>query len=181
MFEWSSHLVWFWAVNVVFITLARAQVNNVTGACAAGAQFTVFEASLEFQEAVDFCALQGGTLARIGNSAEHFRVVDLIVASSFKQDFWIGKRRCHKQSPCARSSSKIFVLGLFDPPPNDGNLAGNTERFVFVDGNTDNRDFFLDPFEFPWDEREPGDGFGNSNCVRWICSCIIIFLQVLFV
>ena len=58
------------------------------------------------------------------------------------------------------------MVGLRDPPPNRGLLFGNTDRFVFVDGNTADRQFFTDPFEFPWSDDEPDDGEFRSDCVR---------------
>ena len=96
MLKSLPHLVCLWAATIVFTTLAKAQVTNVSGACASGAQFTIFERSSDFQEAAEFCAAQGSTLARIGNANEHFRVVDLLVASNFSLDYWIGKTyTCH--------------------------------------------------------------------------------------
>ena len=59
-----------------------------------------------------------------------------------------------------------FMLGLRDPPPNRGFFPGNTQRFSYVDNDTNDREFFLDPFEFPWSDREPNDDSGQSDCVR---------------
>ena len=105
------------------------EVANISGSCVAGAQFIVFNESLQFQDAVHFCVGQGSTLARIGNPNEHFRVVDLLVAGNFSLDCWIGKNTLRHQNGVF---AKYPVLGLIDPPPNDGNLVGNTERFVLL-------------------------------------------------
>ena len=45
-------------------------------------------------------------------------------------------------------------------------LAGNAERFGFVDGSADGRDFSSQPFVAPWDEGEPDDSDAVSDCVR---------------
>ena len=147
--------------------LSIGEVANISGSCTDGVQFTVFEEPLEFQEAADFCFLQGSTLARIGNSKEHFRVMDLVAASNSGLDFWIGNNALfHNKHAETTKLLKFCVVGLFDPSPEFGNFNGNTERFVFVDGNIEDREFFLDPFEFPWHEIEPNAAFRNSDCVR---------------
>ena len=74
-------LEYVWVLTLFLVCLTKGQVHNISGTCAAEAQFTVFDVSLEFNEAVGFCAEQGSILARIGNANEHFRVVDLIIAS----------------------------------------------------------------------------------------------------
>ena len=79
----------------MFAAVTEVHVNNVSGSCAAGARFTVFNKSRNFYEAVGFCAARGSTLARIGNANEHLRVIDLVLASNFSSNFgryfWIGK------------------------------------------------------------------------------------------
>ena len=60
----------------MFAAVGEAQAANVSGWYAAGARFSVFNEFLDFQEAVDFRTAQGSTLARIGNTNEHLRVVD---------------------------------------------------------------------------------------------------------
>ena len=95
MIEYPRRLLFLWTATTLFAALAEAHVTNVSGACAAGARFTVFNESSGFQDAVSFCAAQNSTLARIGSTNEHLRVVDLIVASDFGNDFWIGKIHTH--------------------------------------------------------------------------------------
>ena len=80
-----------WMLMLLLVDLTKGEIRNVSGTCAAEAQFTVFDVSLKFDEAVGFCVEQGSTLARIGNANEHFRVVDLIITSDIGNNVWIGK------------------------------------------------------------------------------------------
>ena len=83
-----------WAVLGVFAASTAAQVESVSGTCAAGAEFTVFTQKLSFDRAIDFCANEGGTLARIGNANEHLRVVDLMLSDGLNiNQAWIGNSR----------------------------------------------------------------------------------------
>ena len=96
MIEYPRRLVFLWTAFVVLAAVGEAQVANVSGFCAAETRFTVFNESSGFEEAVDFCAAQNSTLARIGNTNEHLRVVDLAVGQRLRQkNFWIGNFHIH--------------------------------------------------------------------------------------
>ena len=58
-------------------------------------------------------------------------------------------------------------LGLEDIDEVGGN---NPSRFTFVDGSTENLEFFATAREFPWDLDEPNDSTGNQHCVRYVAT-----------
>ena len=59
-----------------------------------------------------------------------------------------------------------FFLSIGLESPNFFGIGeGNTERFHFVDGSQEDRDFFQEPFSFPWASNQPDDTDFDDDCV----------------
>ena len=54
---------------------------------------------------------------------------------------------------------------MHDPRSQDNN---NATRFVFVDPQLENNEFYAIPFESPWQETTPLNVNGEQDCIEWV-------------
>ena len=138
------------------VTKAQDEVAE----CFGDAQFTFVEAFVVFDTALSQCRSRSATLARISNAAEHAFVVDFFNRSGVTSDVWIGN---YDWRVLYVKPNNLLTLGVFDP---DDSGILNPERFQFVDGNIEERNFFLTFSQFPWGSNQPNNNNGNQNCVE---------------
>lgn len=126
-------------LSSTFAQLFEERIGNAT--------FTLFvpDPFVTFTVAKENCEQLNTTLARIDRQEEQERLAELIILQRLTKGIYIG---VHDE--------------IQDPEtPEIG-----TERFTYIDGVNDRRDFFLQPFQDPWDEANPNNLDGSASCVK---------------
>lgn len=128
-----------------------------SGCLDAETNFSLFNYSLGFREAAEFCnARTDGVLAQL-TEENHFDFVSHLLRP-LEDDFVTALEM--------NQNLDSFWIGLGDVLDFGG--AANTDRFTsYLDIEVDSSSFFSAPGVHPWDANQPDDFQGNQNCVRW--------------